>query len=190
MTTLPYKPGQRLSPDGFRGKILLLVVDKLFLGAVILLALTPLQHRFEAMQKRHDRAVEIGDTVINKALDHVSTLTAEVMSYVAAVDAGKHGSKVKIDQLVQSRARIDTDISIMTAFVNTPEVVAAGKELSKAVADLNDEIMMAPATPIANDKIAAITQKHTSLVFAVVQGCREMLNTNTGKEQEASCVIP
>src|SRR5438552_12730354 len=168
MIPLPYMPSVSPRSEGFGSKAALLIFDKVLLGIVVLIVVTPLQQRLEALQKRHDRAVEIGDTVVNKALDQLATMTGEVLSYTAQVEERGKGSNVTVDDLVKSRARIDAAISLITAYVPTNAVTTAGKDLSDTVAALNQDVLEHPVAPVTKAQTDPVIQRHRALVTAVV----------------------
>lgn len=174
--TLPYEPARGpMLEQGFGGKVLLMIIDKILLGLAVLVILTPFQQRFESMQKRHDRAVEIGDTVINKTLEQLGTTTTDVMAYTAAVDANNQAVKIQREQFIQTRAKINAGISLLSAYLKTDTVTQAGVELYNAVANLNQELMTRPTGSIV-DSPNTIIAAHTKFTTAVVQRCRDMLN--------------
>ena len=173
------KKRPRVFEDGWIGKALLMIIDKVLLATVVILLLDPLQAGMKHIQKRHDKATQIGDLLVDKALESLGRLGVAVADYTAAVQLRMRGGNVDAANLVAIRTKIDTEINMLRAYVGTPKVNESGMALASAVQDLNRLTLVNQLErEQANPKTAEVTAKAYRFTKDVVDECRTIVQGN------------
>lgn len=169
----------KLFDDGYFGKILLLLFDKLLLGAVVICLLTPVQHRLAAIQQRHDKATQIADLVVDKAIETLGRLSLDIDKYTAAIRTRVRGGDKDNVPLVESRAQIEAGIAALSAYLPALEVRDAGRDLAESVQQLTVDAMTqrVPLTDV-NQRVHDVNDKAAALTRQVVAACRTEISKN------------
>ena len=177
MTTIDQKT--TIFENGWIGKLLLAVLDKVGLAIVVILLLKPMEAGMQRVQQRHDKATQIGDLLVDKALESLGRLTTGVAEYTAAVQLRMRGGTVPAETLVALRTKIDTEINILRAYVGTDPVKLTGTELAAAVQLLNAKTLGNQLEP---DQVAPqvedVTRRAHAFTTAVVDECRNVVRRN------------
>jgi|GEM_PF-4416540 len=172
----------KLFDDGYFGKIVLLVLDKVLLGIVVIWLLTPMQQKLTALQQRHDKATRIADLVVDKSIETLGRLSVDVDQYTVAIRTRVRGSTRENAPLVESRARIEAEVATVSAYLPTPEVRQAGKDLEDVVRKLTVEAMAERLLLLNVDqleqRVRDVNDKETALLRQVVAACREEISEN------------
>jgi hypothetical protein len=165
--------------NGWIGKLLLAVVDKLFLAAVVIALLKPMEAGMQRVQQRHDKATQIGDLLVDNALASLGRLTNGVAEYTAAIQFLTRGGAVDAGRLVELRTKIDTEINILRSYVGTDAVKTTGNELATAIQLLNNKALTKQLEqPDVPARVEEVTTKAYAFTKAVVEECRNVVQRN------------
>ena len=161
--------------ESFGRKVSLLVLDKIFLGLIVLILLTPVQECFDARQKRHDRELQVANALVDKPLEVLGKTASDVGDFAAAIEAEQRSVPPENQKVIDARARIEGDLASLTAYQSEAEVVDASSKLLEAVRALYVPVLTQNARFTSQEIAGKLNVPMRALAAASIRAARSQV---------------